>query len=167
MVRVETHHGILAGRRFIAGPTAGDLPHDGSAVVAGGGQALRVEVDGDAHRRLAGRRDEQAGIRWECSGEPPLTAAQLPQGCTAAAAAFVTFYWLDAPTTITTGITVFGVLKATVPALLIALAQEAARAGIEYFSLTDHDTTDGWREMAPALELAERMLLELRQSKLQ
>lgn len=34
------------------------------------------------------RRDEQAGIRWECSGEPPLTAAQLPPGCTAAAAAF-------------------------------------------------------------------------------
>ncbi|RTL16412.1 MAG: peptidase M48 [Burkholderiales bacterium] len=34
------------------------------------------------------RRDEQAGIRWECTGEPPLTAAQLPPGCTAAATAF-------------------------------------------------------------------------------
>lgn len=35
-----------------------------------------------------------------------------------------------------------------------ALALEAARAGINYFSLTDHDTTDGWAEMAPALKAA-------------
>lgn len=35
-----------------------------------------------------------------------------------------------------------------------ALALEAARAGIEYFSLTDHDTTDGWADMEPALKAA-------------
>jgi len=35
-----------------------------------------------------------------------------------------------------------------------ALALEAARAGIEYFSLTDHDTTGGWAEMEPALKAA-------------
>ena len=35
-----------------------------------------------------------------------------------------------------------------------ALALEAARAGIKYFSLTDHDTTEGWAEMGPALEAA-------------
>ncbi len=31
------------------------------------------------------------------------------------------------------------------------LAREAARAGITYFSLTDHDMTGGWAEMEPAL----------------
>lgn len=31
------------------------------------------------------------------------------------------------------------------------LAEEAARAGIAYFSLTDHDAVSGWGEMAPAL----------------
>lgn len=35
-----------------------------------------------------------------------------------------------------------------------ALAREAARAGIQYFSLTDHDMTGGWAEMAPALKEA-------------
>lgn len=35
-----------------------------------------------------------------------------------------------------------------------ALAREAARAGIAYFSLTDHDATGGWAEMAPALRRA-------------
>ncbi len=35
-----------------------------------------------------------------------------------------------------------------------ALALEAARAGIEYFSLTDHDTIDGWPEMGLELEKA-------------
>ncbi len=35
-----------------------------------------------------------------------------------------------------------------------ALALEAARAGIKYFSLTDHDTIDGWPEMGLALETA-------------
>lgn len=33
-----------------------------------------------------------------------------------------------------------------------ALAREAARAGIGYFSLTDHDMTGGWEEMEPALK---------------
>ncbi len=32
------------------------------------------------------------------------------------------------------------------------LAREAARAGITYFSLTDHDMTGGWAEMGPALK---------------
>jgi hypothetical protein len=35
-----------------------------------------------------------------------------------------------------------------------ALAREAARAGINYFSLTDHDMVGGWAEMAPALKEA-------------
>ncbi|HAF94510.1 MAG: hypothetical protein A2X34_04070 [Elusimicrobia bacterium GWC2_51_8] len=33
-----------------------------------------------------------------------------------------------------------------------ALAREAARAGIKYFSLTDHDTVGGWAEIEPALK---------------
>lgn len=32
------------------------------------------------------------------------------------------------------------------------LAEEAARAGIAYFSLTDHDAVGGWPEMEPALK---------------
>ncbi len=47
----------------------------------------------------------------------------------AAAAAFVVFWWLDAAIAIGVGIFVFGVLKASVPALIIALAQETAPAG--------------------------------------
>lgn len=35
-----------------------------------------------------------------------------------------------------------------------ALAREAARAGVRYFSLTDHDGTGGWAEMEPALKEA-------------
>jgi predicted metal-dependent phosphoesterase TrpH len=35
-----------------------------------------------------------------------------------------------------------------------ALAREAARAGIKYFSLTDHDMVGGWEEMEPALKAA-------------
>lgn len=35
-----------------------------------------------------------------------------------------------------------------------ALAREASRAGIKYFSLTDHDTVGGWAEMGPALKEA-------------
>jgi hypothetical protein len=35
-----------------------------------------------------------------------------------------------------------------------ALAREAARAGVRYFSLTDHDGTGGWGEMEPALKEA-------------
>ncbi|MDA8131638.1 MAG: phosphatase, partial [Elusimicrobia bacterium] len=31
---------------------------------------------------------------------------------------------------------------------------EAARAGVKYFSLTDHDMTGGWAEMEPALKAA-------------
>jgi len=47
----------------------------------------------------------------------------------AALAAFVVFYWLDSSIAIAAGIFVFGLLKASVPALVVALAQEAAPAG--------------------------------------
>ncbi len=47
----------------------------------------------------------------------------------AAAAAFVVFYWLNSAAGIAVGIFVFGTLKASVPALVIALAQEAAPPG--------------------------------------
>jgi hypothetical protein len=39
------------------------------------------------------------------------------------------FYWLRAPFAIALGIAVFGTLKASVPALVVALAQETAPAG--------------------------------------
>jgi MFS family permease len=44
----------------------------------------------------------------------------------AAAAAFVVFYWLDSAFAIAVGIFVFGTFKASVPALVVALAQETA-----------------------------------------
>ncbi|HEX2229388.1 MAG TPA: MFS transporter [Candidatus Binatia bacterium] len=47
----------------------------------------------------------------------------------AAIAAFVVFYWLNSPVWIALGIFVFGLLKASVPALVVALAQEAAPPG--------------------------------------
>jgi MFS family permease len=47
----------------------------------------------------------------------------------AAVAAFVLFYWLDSLVSIALCIVVFGTLKASVPALVVALAQEAARPG--------------------------------------
>lgn len=47
----------------------------------------------------------------------------------AAAAAFVAFYWLDSVIAIAVGIFVFGILKASVPALVVALAQESAPPG--------------------------------------
>ena len=47
----------------------------------------------------------------------------------AAIAAFAVFYWLQSPFGLALGIFVFGVLKASVPALVVALAQEAAPAG--------------------------------------
>jgi MFS family permease len=47
----------------------------------------------------------------------------------AAAAAFVVFYWLESPIGLALGIFVFGLLKASVPALVVALAQETAPAG--------------------------------------
>jgi MFS family permease len=47
----------------------------------------------------------------------------------AAAAAFVVFYWLQSPLGLAAGIFVFGLLKASVPALVVALAQEAAPRG--------------------------------------
>jgi MFS family permease len=47
----------------------------------------------------------------------------------AAVAAFVLFYWLESPFGLALGIFVFGFLKASVPALVVALAQEAAPAG--------------------------------------
>ena len=39
------------------------------------------------------------------------------------------FYWLESPASLAAGIFVFGTLKASVPALVVALAQEAAPAG--------------------------------------
>ena len=47
----------------------------------------------------------------------------------AAATAFVICYWLNSAVGIALGILLFGILKATVPALVIALAQEVAPAG--------------------------------------
>jgi MFS family permease len=47
----------------------------------------------------------------------------------AALAAFIVFYWLESVVTLAAGIFVFGTLKASVPALVVALAQEAAPAG--------------------------------------
>jgi len=47
----------------------------------------------------------------------------------AAVAAFVVFYWLESPIGLASGIFIFGFLKASVPALVVALAQEAAPAG--------------------------------------
>ncbi|MGZ9271599.1 MAG: MFS transporter, partial [Candidatus Binatia bacterium] len=47
----------------------------------------------------------------------------------AAAAAFVLFFWLQSPLSLAVGIAVFGVIKASVPALVVALAQEAAPPG--------------------------------------
>jgi OFA family oxalate/formate antiporter-like MFS transporter len=47
----------------------------------------------------------------------------------AAAAAFVLFYWLETPLTIAVGIVIFGIIKASVPALVVALAQETAPPG--------------------------------------
>lgn len=47
----------------------------------------------------------------------------------AAAAAFIVFYWLDCAPGLAAGIFVFGLLKASVPALVVALAQETAPLG--------------------------------------
>jgi MFS family permease len=47
----------------------------------------------------------------------------------AAAAAFVVFYWVNSAVGIAVGIFLFGTLKASVPALVVALAQESAPAG--------------------------------------
>lgn len=46
-----------------------------------------------------------------------------------AIAAFVVFHWLESALAIGVGIFLFGVLKASVPALVVALAQETAPAG--------------------------------------
>jgi len=47
----------------------------------------------------------------------------------AALAAFIVFYWLQSPMGLAVGIFVFGIFKASVPALVVALAQEAAPPG--------------------------------------
>jgi len=57
--------------------------------------------------------------------KPVIALSAVP----AAAAAFVVFYWLQSPVGLALGIFVFGVLKASVPALVIALAQESAPPG--------------------------------------
>ncbi|MGE5218595.1 MAG: MFS transporter [Chloroflexota bacterium] len=54
-----------------------------------------------------------------------ITVSAVP----AAASAFVVFYWLQSPVGLALGIFIFGVLKASVPALVVALAQEAAPPG--------------------------------------
>jgi AAHS family benzoate transporter-like MFS transporter len=46
-----------------------------------------------------------------------------------AVAAFVLFYWLQTPLALAIGIAIFGVIKASVPALVVALAQEASPPG--------------------------------------
>lgn len=61
-----------------------------------------------------------ASDRW--SRKRVIIASALPS----AAAAFVVFHWLDSALAIAAGIFVFGVLKASVPALVVALAQESA-----------------------------------------
>lgn len=57
--------------------------------------------------------------------KPVIALSAVP----AAAAAFAVFYWLQSPLGLAVGILIFGVLKASVPALVVALAQEAAPAG--------------------------------------
>jgi MFS family permease len=47
----------------------------------------------------------------------------------AALASFAVFYWLDSVVAIATGIFLFGLFKASVPALIVALAQETAPSG--------------------------------------
>jgi MFS family permease len=47
----------------------------------------------------------------------------------AAAAAFVVFYWLQSALALAVGIAIYGVIKASVPALVVALAQESAPPG--------------------------------------
>jgi MFS family permease len=47
----------------------------------------------------------------------------------AALAAFVVFYWLESALALAIGIAVFGIIKASVPALVVALAQETAPPG--------------------------------------
>jgi MFS family permease len=54
--------------------------------------------------------------------KPVIALSAVP----AAAAAFVVFTWLRSPIGLALGIFVFGILKASVPALVVALAQEAA-----------------------------------------
>jgi MFS family permease len=57
--------------------------------------------------------------------KPVIAMSALP----AAAAAFVVFHWLESVFGLAAGIFVFGLLKASVPALVVALAQEAAPPG--------------------------------------
>lgn len=47
----------------------------------------------------------------------------------AAVAAFVTYHWLASPLALAIGLVVFGVLKASVPTLIVPLAQESAPPG--------------------------------------
>jgi MFS family permease len=47
----------------------------------------------------------------------------------AAVTAFVVFYWFESAASIAIGMFIFGLLKATVPALVVALAQETAPGG--------------------------------------
>jgi hypothetical protein len=44
----------------------------------------------------------------------------------AALAAYILFYWLESSVALAIGMAVFGLIKATVPALVVALAQETA-----------------------------------------
>jgi MFS family permease len=57
--------------------------------------------------------------------KPVIAMSALP----AAAAAFLVYQWLESALGLAVGIFVFGLLKASVPALVVALAQEAAPPG--------------------------------------
>ncbi len=66
-----------------------------------------------------GSLSDRLGRRWV------IMASAFP----AALAAFAVFYWFDSVAAIAAGIFIFGALKASVPALIVALAQETAPVG--------------------------------------
>ena len=55
-------------------------------------------------------------------------AVILSSAYAAAVVSFVVYYWLSSPGALALGLAVFGTLKATVPTLIVALAQESASA---------------------------------------
>ncbi|WP_457426863.1 M48 family metalloprotease [Roseateles sp. P5_E7] len=78
----------------------GDVPESlasiGLAEVASDGSRLAFDAEGMllsvessvGTLVFTPQRDEKRGIVWDCSGQAPLTAPQLPAGCTLEAAAF-------------------------------------------------------------------------------
>lgn len=67
----------------------------GLAETAADGSRLSFDTDGmvltvtapKGELVFTPRRDPQGGIRWDCTGQPPLTAQQLPAGCAAGVSA--------------------------------------------------------------------------------